>query len=378
MSADDRSWHGAGNPELREGPPWVMEEMIGAQAGLADAIAEAPGAEEIATAVTHAATAGKPIVVTGCGTSEHGAMAVAALLDEALRTLGADARPEARQSLDAALDPRAGGVCIGVSHDGTTRATILALDAARSTGAVTVSIGVRSDSPLSTGAVHRLTTPLRDRSWCHTVAYTSAILAGAAVARAMAGGQAGAGAAIVGTLALRPQIDALAAHIHGAARILTVGFGADLITARELALKVEEGARIPATALHLESLLHGHLAGCDPDTTALVLLAADSRPGARRDHRLTGAAEAAGVIGIPTIAIGGQAALAALPAGAERLAVAVDDGAQLLGALLTGAVSLQLLTLALADLAGTNPDLIRREQRAYREAAAAARTRADW
>ena len=41
-------------------------------------------------------------------------------------------------------------------------------------------------------------------------------------------------------------------------------------------------------------------------------------------------------------------------------------------------VALQLLTLELAHLAGSNPDLIRREQRPYREAAAMAETRADW
>ena len=41
-------------------------------------------------------------------------------------------------------------------------------------------------------------------------------------------------------------------------------------------------------------------------------------------------------------------------------------------ALVVGAVALQLLTLELAHAAGTNPDLIRREQRPYREAAAAA------
>lgn len=378
MSGDDRDWHGAAYPELREGPPWVMEEMIAAQPGLVEAIAVAPGAEAIATAVRQAASAGEPIVVTGCGTSEHGAQAVAALLDEALRALGSQARPEARQALDAALDPRTGGVCIGVSHDGTTRATILALGAARDAGAVTATIGVRSDSPLALGADHTLVTPLRDRSWCHTVAYASAILAGAAVARQIAGGGAGSGSAIARTLALRAQIAALAEHVHGATRILAVGLGADLITARELALKIEEGARIPATALHLESLLHGHLAGCDAAATALVLLAADPRPGARRDHRLADAAAAAAVIGIPTIAIGGETALAGLPAGVQRLAVATGGSAQLLRALLTGAVSLQLLTLELAHLAASNPDLIRREQRPYREAAAAAGTRADW
>ena len=250
MSSDDRSWHRPGFPELRDGPPWVMEEMILAQSGLADAILEAPlpGSEALAAAIARAAEAGEPIVVTGCGTSEHGALAVSALLAEALGGSPARSRPEARQALDAALDPRSGGICIGISHEGTTRATILALEAARGAGAVTASIGAQAGSPLAAGAEHSLTTPLVDRSWCHTVAYTSTILAGASVARALAGGQSGAGAAVDRTLALRPQLRRLAEHAHGASRILTVGLGADQITARELALKIEEGVRVPAVA----------------------------------------------------------------------------------------------------------------------------------
>ncbi len=94
MSSDDRSWHTPSHPELRDGPPWVMEEMIEAQPGLAAPIADAPGAETIATAITQAAEAGDPLVVVGCGTSEHGALAVAALLDEALRDAGFKARVE--------------------------------------------------------------------------------------------------------------------------------------------------------------------------------------------------------------------------------------------------------------------------------------------
>ena len=320
MSAEAASWHGPGYPELRDGPPWVMEEMIRAQSGLAGPILDTPpsGSEALAAAVTRAAAAGEPIVVTGCGTSEHGALAVAALLAEALRESGTRSRPEARQALDAALDPRPGGICIGISHEGTTRATILALEAARGAGAVSASIGAQAGSPLAVAAEHALTTPLVDRSWCHTVAYTSTILAGAAVARALAGGQTGAAATIDGALAMRPQLASLAAHVHGASRILTVGLGADQITARELALKIEEGARIPTTALHLETLLHGHLAGCDADATALVLFAADSRQGPQRDRRLAGAAGAAATIGIRTIAIGGETALAGLPSESSR------------------------------------------------------------
>ncbi|MDX6562511.1 MAG: hypothetical protein QOD65_2325, partial [Gaiellales bacterium] len=149
MTAADLSWYGEGYPELREGPPWVMEEMIEAEAGLAEPIAAAAGADAIAAGVARAASAGEPIVVTGCGTSEHGAMAVAALLGEALRTTGSRVVPEPRQALDAALDPRAGGICIGISHDGTTRATIHALAAARDAGAATATIGVRDDSPIA-------------------------------------------------------------------------------------------------------------------------------------------------------------------------------------------------------------------------------------
>ena len=82
-----------------------------------------------------AAAAGDPVVVTGCGTSEHAAVAVAELLTDAFRRAGHGARAEARQALDAAFEPRLGGVCIAISHDGGTRATQLALEAARESGA---------------------------------------------------------------------------------------------------------------------------------------------------------------------------------------------------------------------------------------------------
>ena len=42
--------------------------------------------------------------------------------------------------------------------------------------------------------------------------------------------------------------------------------------------------------------------------------------------------------------------------------------------LLAGAIALQLLTLELVHVKGTNPDLIRREQPAYKAAADAANT----
>ena len=140
MTLDDRDWLTADFPELRDAPPWVMEEMIFAQARLAAPIlgADRPEATELRDAVVAAAAAGAPVVVTGCGTSEHAAGIVAALLTDSFRRAGLSAaRAEVRQALDAALDPRAGGICLAISHDGGTRATRLALEAARGSGATT-------------------------------------------------------------------------------------------------------------------------------------------------------------------------------------------------------------------------------------------------
>lgn len=353
--SDDRSWLTHEYPELRAGPPWVMEEMILAERDLPAAILEGGGEEtaRVGAAIRDAVGLGAPIVVTGCGTSEHGAMAVAALIADAMP----DAWVEAREALDASVRPRAGGLCIGISHDGGTRATRLALEAAKNAGAVTAAITAHPATSVPESADYVVVTPFHDRSWCHTVAYVSAILAGAGIA----GGGASPErltAALDAALALRPAFADAARRIHGGRRILTCGLGADFVTARELALKIEEGARIPANAHRLETVLHGHLAGCDADTTALVRFALDPGGAGVAATRGGDLDAALAVIGIPAVTIGEQLGLAPAESVAE--------------ALVLGAVSLQLLTLELAHAAGTNPDLIRREERAYREAAAAA------
>jgi glucosamine--fructose-6-phosphate aminotransferase (isomerizing) len=353
--SDDRSWLTDEYPELRDGPPWVMEEMILAERDLPAAILEGAGEEtaQVAGAIRDAVRLGAPIVVTGCGTSEHGAMAVAELIGDA----NPDAWVEAREALDASLRPRAGGLCIGISHDGGTRATRLALEAAKKAGAVTAAITAHPATAVPEAADYVVVTPIHDRSWCHTVAYVSAIVAGAGIA--------GSGAkaaslteAIDAAVAARPPIADAARLIHGGRRIVTCGLGADFVTARELALKIEEGARIPANAHRLETVLHGHLAGCDADTTAVVRIARDPRGAALAAERGADLDAALAVIGIPSVVIGEQLGLTRAGSVAE--------------ALVSGAVGLQLLTLELAHAAGTNPDLIRREERAYREAAAAA------
>ena len=236
-------------PELRDGPPWVTEEMVALQPALVRALLDSPpaGVTEVAAAVQAAQRAQEPVTVIGCGTSEHGAMAIAALLEHAL---GEPAYPPAvasRQSLDAVERPQRGGVCIAVSHDGGTRATTLALEAAARAGAVTALVTARPHGSAAGPAAHVLTTPVHDDSWCHTVAYTSAIATGAAIARELGlEGVDGRGAEALLTAGFASQREA--APLAGAARVVCAGAGIDLITARELALKLAEGARVPTAA----------------------------------------------------------------------------------------------------------------------------------
>jgi glutamine---fructose-6-phosphate transaminase (isomerizing) len=341
-------WHTEAYPELRAGPPWVTEEMVAAQPAVVRGLLDSPpeGIDALARAVRGAHTAGLAVTVVGCGTSEHGAMAVAWLLAGALGE-GWPAPVAARQALDAAEHPQRGGVCIGISHDGGTRATTLALEAAAAAGARTALVTARPGGTASAPAELVLVTPAHDESWCHTVAYTSAIAVGAVLAREL-GAETLTGAEAESTLHAVLDTPADASVLAGSERVLCAGAGLDLITARELALKLAEGARLQTAALHLETLLHGHLAGEDAGT-GLVLVDTDVAS-ERISRRADLAAAAVAPIGMPVQRL-------AAPASADPLA-------RLLG----GAAALQALTLELVRARRVNPDLIRREEAPYRRA----------
>ena len=150
-------WAFMPTPTTRPGPPWAMAEMIAAEPGLADRIAArllADGsAEALASLLRGAAAAGAPVVATGCGTSEHAAMAAAAILRDAWRSSGFAGRgPVSAQAFELALDPPAGGVVIGISHEGGTTATMAAMAAGRGHGAATALITGSAASPAAAGA----------------------------------------------------------------------------------------------------------------------------------------------------------------------------------------------------------------------------------
>jgi hypothetical protein len=144
-------------------------------------------------------------------------------------------------------------------------------------------------------------------------------------------------------------------------------------------LNIEEGARRPADARDLETLLHGHFVACGPETGIIVVLT-DGRGGERRWRRAAMAMDAASRLGMPTAAILSPEASQVIPSALTSASrIVLPDGEDALPpllALLGGAAALQRLTLALVAAAGANPDLIRREDDPYREAAAA--VEGDW
>ena len=71
-------------PELRDGPPWAMEEMIEAERELAEPDRRpARRSMRPPSRSGRRCASGEPIVVCGCGTSEHAAQAITAILREA-------------------------------------------------------------------------------------------------------------------------------------------------------------------------------------------------------------------------------------------------------------------------------------------------------
>lgn len=377
-------WHTDGFPELRAAPPWVMQEMITASPALLESLLATPPAPVTAAAelINAALAQDMPVTVCGCGTSEHAAHGIATMLAAAVGPETARL-VRARPSFSAAQDP-APGVCLAVSHDGETRATLLATAAARSAGSRTILVTHVGEGGIADAAELVVRTPTHDDSWCHTLAYTSALGVGAALAARLGAFAADPTSArdLLQRAAGDPGAVSVAARLADRRVVLCAGAeAADLTTARELALKIAEATHIPTIALELETVLHGELAACEP-SDGLVLVAIEGSTRATR--RAVDVARATAAIGMPVAALLSDTS-------AERTGGAPFPGgtvvahlpapgvlAPSLGALVAGAGMLQAITLELAHARGTNPDLIRREQEPYRRAAAEAEASTDW
>ncbi|HEX5013150.1 MAG TPA: SIS domain-containing protein [Candidatus Limnocylindrales bacterium] len=386
LAAAPDPWVATDRPSPRSEPPYHMTEMIAAEPHIArrivERLADPQGpAGRLAGAIGQAASTGAAIVVTGCGTSEHAALATVDILREAIRAGGMGGGAGAvvsAQAFELALDPPNGGLVIGVSHEGGTAATNRALAAAAAAGARTALLTASPGSPAAALAELVVATVEVDHSWCHTVGYLSPIVAAASVGAHLSGRPLDADAVfelVAAGTRDEAGAEAIAGRFADAAGLVVIGSGADRPAARELVLKVEEASWLPSSMRDLETFLHGHLPAID-ESTALVLILADRAERADRLERARQALAAAAVVGARTAAIIARDASALLP---DQLTPAgrllVDEVGAIptpVAALLGTATPLQLLTERIARARGTNPDPIRRDDERYAAASAAA------
>jgi glucosamine--fructose-6-phosphate aminotransferase (isomerizing) len=260
---------------------------------------------------------GARLLFTGCGTSFHAAM-----------TGG-----EAVGALELALRPeRDADLLVVISHEGETPLTLAAAQAWR--GPKWLVTG-KADGPIAELCDEVIVcTPEIEESWCHTVSYTCAVSALAALR-----------GEDISWLpdAVAEALEAALPQFGEQERFLVAGAGRDLATAQEAVLKLREGAWVAAEAYETEQLLHGYLAAIDESVRAFVL-------------------EGEGL----------AAERAAAAAGALReLGCDVDLVATRHP--VVDVVLFQRLTVAIADARGREPDRIRRHDPRWIAAASAAK-----
>jgi len=339
-------WVGSSQPAERTASPFITEEMISAEPALAarllTRLATDPAAADLAASALDAGA----VTITGCGTSLHAAEAVAEMLTD----VGIPAT--AIQALEVVRRDRGAELVIGVSHEGGTWATNEALRASRERGRRTALITVSDRSPGAALADIVIATREQDQSWCHTVGYLSPLLVGAWLT----------GAALDPTAVtawLRDSAVPEATPLAGCDRLLVVGAGIDLASARELALKVEEGARLPSTAMHVETIRHGHLAAATERTGLVILRTPAGAPAGPIRERTEAVIRSGTALGMATVVV-------------EPGPQTPPDGMTPTAAAALGvAIGLQRLAIDLAKVGGMNPDAIGRTDPRQRAAAEA-------
>ena len=153
-------------PEQRPGPPWIMEEMIAAEATLPREIAAAPGTAALGDVLGDALREGDPILFTGCGTSEHAARACAAITATA-----SPGGTSARATPSRCSSTRRTTGSSWRLHQGGTTSTLATTTSAPRAVLITAQPGGEGEGVLA------VATPRHDMSWCHTLAYISPMLA---------------------------------------------------------------------------------------------------------------------------------------------------------------------------------------------------------
>jgi glucosamine--fructose-6-phosphate aminotransferase (isomerizing) len=224
------------------------------------------------------------VVIAARGSSDHAAIYAQYVFGTRLRLPVALAAPSL-QSIYG-VEPRLDrSLVIGISQSGQSPDIVGVVAAARRQGAPTIAITNDPRSDLAVAAEHAIdlaTGP--ELAVAATKTYTAQLLAVALLATALDRGVRGASegaaadlerlpGAIGEALSAEPDAEAVSRYLAGGHRdrLIVVGRGYEYATARELALKLKELARVAADPYSAADFLHGPLALAEPGHPILVL-----------------------------------------------------------------------------------------------------------
>jgi glutamine---fructose-6-phosphate transaminase (isomerizing) len=221
------------------------------------------------------------VVIAARGTSDHAAIYAQYLFGAHLRVPVALATPSliSLYGVEPRLDR---SLVIGVSQSGRSPDIVGVVAAARRQGAPTIALTNDPGSDLAAAAEHQI--DLRagpERAVAATKTYTAELLAIALLVTALesrlgpVAGREDALAAVPDALAAalesEPAAETVARHLAGRDRLIVVGRGFNYATAREMALKLKELARLAADPYSAADFLHGPLVLVEPGYPVIVL-----------------------------------------------------------------------------------------------------------
>jgi glucosamine--fructose-6-phosphate aminotransferase (isomerizing) len=319
------------------------------------------------------------VALIGIGSSLHAAQLAGALWREQL--------PKNRVSAEHAFDFATGysplcleelsseaqgasesqSMVVVLSHRGSKRYSRQALVQARKSGSTTCLITGEGVEVSPEDADLHITTVPQERSSAHTVSLVGALAVLVGVIerlRLLSNGE------LVGRL--REAVlsgyeaeGAVSSYVKSVSpdtrHIWIVGAGSDVITAKEIALKIKETSYIPAEGLSVEEMLHGPFQCVQPQD---LLIAIDMQ--SIGSERIRSLLQMADVIGMPTFTLG-----VSRPQGAESSPsfLALSPSASRTMNSVSALVALQLFTYFLALERGRDPDSFRLEDPSFKQAA---------
>lgn len=293
---------------------FMRQEAAGAAASVRTCLAQRAGFAAVADRLRRL----DPAVVMVCarGSSGHAGTYLRYLLARDLGLVAAAAMPSVA-SLYHRRQRLRGALFVAISQSGRSPDLIVATEAARAAGALTLAIVNDPAAPLAAAAelvIDIAAGP--ERSVAATKTVLASLAAGLALTAAWTGDAALAAALerLPDRLALATALDwsPLAAEIARVDRMFTVGRGPGLAIASEAALKLAETTGVAGLAYSSAELPHGPRALAGPDFPVLGFIQADAGQAgstalladlaARGTPVFAAGAAGAGITSLPTVA----------------------------------------------------------------------------